>query len=48
MHTPMARISSRTFEVPIEGNDTQQEADKREGSVELIRGRHCSFRARFV
>jgi hypothetical protein len=34
----------RTFKVPIEGNDTQHEANEREGRVDLVRrGRHCAL-----
>lgn len=37
----------RTFKMPIERNDTQQETDEREGSVNLVRGgRHCGSRMR--
>jgi hypothetical protein len=44
---PATEISMRTFEVPIEGDGTHHETDKREGRKHLIRRAHGGSRTQF-
>ena len=48
IHTPTTKIFPRTFEMPIEGNGTHQEADESKGRKHLVwRSTHCVSREQF-